>query len=201
MFNYSDKFLSILINRAKFGMAVAYNGLNTLEAEAIEGHYTDPSTGTLRELAALLLTGAENDPGQHGYDGMRDGVPIECKPINYKGGKNNANGHGHINDHSWTRHADFLSAGLIMQQSQFFYGDCAWIVEFPYRWIEEQMHGEITHCQRRAGRIVARFSYTNWIDCPDLEVRYLNKDVIVENRLNIVGGKFYNRLYDKILSK
>lgn len=201
MFTYSEKFLSILINRAKFGAPTAYNGVDPLAVEAIEGHYTDPSTGTLRELVALLLTDADNDVGQHGHDGMRDGVPIECKPINYKGGKKNANGHGHINDHSLKRHSGYLKDGLIMQQSQFFYGDCAWVVEFPYKWIETAMHKEIRQCTNEHRRIVARFSYLDWINCPDLEVKYINKVVIEKNRLNIVGGKFDKLLYSKILSK
>lgn len=201
MFTYSEKFLKILINRAKLGAIAAYADLDPLVIEAIEGHYTDPSTGTLRELVALLLSGAKDDPGQHGYDGVRRGKPIECKPINYKGGKNNANGHGHINDHSWKRHYGALDDGLIMQQSQFFYGDCGWVVEFPYSWINSKMAKEIAICEERGLRIVARFSYLDWIYCPKLKVRYINKEVIERNRLNVVGGKFHNRLYDKILSK
>ncbi len=200
MFAYSKKFLMILLNRAKFGSKVAYDGVDSLSTEAIEGHFTDPSTGTLRELVALMLSGAENDEGQHGYDGARGNIPIECKPINYKGGRANANGHGHFNEFSQKRHDDALADGLIMQQSQFFFGDCGWVVEFPYSWIKEKMVKEIEICESKGRRIVARFNYLDWIDCPDLQVKYINKEVIRENRLNIVGGRFNNRLYKKLIS-
>lgn len=191
---YDARIDSILKLRVTYGPEIAYMGLSLLEQRLLENHLQDPSTGTYRERASILLSNAEPWPGQHDYDAIRDGKPIEIKPKTYNkhpngSKKKNANGYGSINDHSLNRHEKFLREGLIMQQSQFFDGYCAWIIEFPYEWMADHMVNQIANAKTR---VCGRFHYIHWIDCPDLEVKWLNKNIVEEQRKNIVGGPYKN---------
>ena len=187
---YTARIDAILKLRVTHGPEIAYSGLSDLESRLIENHLQDPSTGTYRERASIILSGAEAWPGQHDYDAIRDGKPIEIKPKTWNPPKkSNADGHGAINEHSIARHEKFLKEEMIMQQSQFFSGYCGWIVEFPYEWMADHMVNQINNSKTR---IRGTFTYKNWIDCPDLEVRWINKALIKEQRNNIVGGPFKN---------
>jgi len=202
---YSKEYDNILINRAIYGPELAYSGLDKLTTMAFENHYMDPSTGTQRERAAILLSGAEDDPGQHGYDASRNGQPIECKPnlIYVKNPtrkrKVSADGHGSINDHTFDRHQKFIRDDLIMQQSQFFDGICAWIVEFPYtdETFFNHMVKQLTEAKNRSksGRVCGRFRYLHWWTSPNLSIPYINQNVIRKHKSHISGGYHGNRLY------
>ena len=202
---YSKQYDNIIKMRAQYGPEIAYRGLDELTAMAFENHFMDPSTGTQRERASILLSGAEDDPGQHGYDASRSGRPIECKPNLHfvknptRKKKISADGHGSINDHNFARHKKFIRDDLIMQQSQFFDGICAWIVEFPYtdETFFNHIVKQLTQAKNRSksGRVCGRFSYHQWWVSPQLSIPYINKDVIQEHRLHISGGYHGNRLY------
>ena len=163
----------------------------------------DPSTGTLRERASILLSGAIDDPGQHGYDASRNGLPIECKPNLHlvknptRKKKISADGHGSINDHNMDRHKKFIRDGLIMQQSQFFDGICAWIIEFPYsdETFLEHIVKQLSKNKSESGRVCGRFAYKHWWKSPMLSIPYINQSVIQEHQLHISGGYHGNRLY------
>ncbi|KKL09227.1 hypothetical protein LCGC14_2567990, partial [marine sediment metagenome] len=115
---------------------------------------------------------------------------IECKPTLYTGA-GTVRGSGSINDHSKKRHKKFIKSDPLVQHSQFFYGILGWIVEFPYKHptFIKQMEKDI-HKPKTSGRICGNFSYKQWIDCPDVTVQYINKDIINKYRENITGGKF-----------
>lgn len=183
-----QRYQRTLMLRALFGKEVAYVGIPLPERYAIEQHYMDSSTGTLREVVSLWLSNAELVPGRRNYDGVRNGRFIECKPTLYTG-TGTVNGSGSINDHKDHRHKKYIKSDLLVQHSQFFYGILAWIVEFPYKhptFIKQMEKG----IHKPSGRICGDFSYKHWIDCPDVTVQYINKDIINEYRENITGGKF-----------
>lgn len=192
-----DEYRELIVARVVDGFS-AYNGLDPFTVYCLENHLMDPSTGTLRERAALWISGAELEPGQHGHDGRRGRFPIECKPRIWappqaNSRKNNANGYGSINDHTWNRHEQYLQDHLIIQQSQFFGGICAWIIEFPYSYSEFIDHME-KHLHKASGRICGRFTYLNYWDCPGIQFPYTNRKLIEQQKLNIVGGN-QNRLF------
>lgn len=216
MFEYSKNYNKIVKIRAKEGLGGVkkiVNQMTRIDLEnfaclTLNNHFIDPSTGTLRELASIFLSGAKNDEGQHGYDGWRGNLPIECKPvIHYKNGSpKSANGHGSINDHSMKRHLQFTEDDLIMQQSQFFDGICAWIIEFPYTDSKFYLHMEK---QLRRGddpkenlrRVCGRFTYKHWWESPNLVIRYINKELIRESRLQITGGRYNKLLYQWLMNQ
>ena len=183
-----QRYQRTLMLRALFGKGVAYVGIPLPERYAIEQHYMDSSTGTLREVVSLWISKADLIPGRYNYDGVRDGRFIECKPTLYTGtGK--VTGSGSINDLSNNRHERFIRNNPLVQHSQFFYGILGWIIEFPYKHptFIKQMEKDL---HKTRGRICGIFSYKHWIDCPDVTIRYINKDIINEYRENITGGSF-----------
>lgn len=183
-----QRYQRTLMLRALFGKEVAYTGLPFPERYAIEQHYMDSSTGTLREVVSLWLSRADLVPGRRSYDGVRGGRFIECKPTLYTG-TGIVNGSGSINDHTDDRHEKFIKSNPLVQHSQFFYGILAWIIEFPYKhptFIKQMEKG----IHKPSGRICGDFSYKHWIDCSEVNIQYINKDIITENRRNITGGRF-----------
>jgi len=211
MINYSDNYNKVVAIRAtdgqggivEFASKLTREELEELFVLTFEHHFMDPSTGTVRELASIILSGAENDEGQFGYDAARKGRPVECKPVSHFSyvTKNSADGHGKINEHSLNRHDKFIRDDLIMQQSQFFDGRCAWIIEFPYTdsAFSNHMVNQITRA--KTGRVCGRFSYLQWMNCPNVVVRYINHEVIEQNRFNIVGGSRNTHLYEWLMNQ
>lgn len=198
---FNKKIDGIIKNRVIHGPKKAYKNLSKLEATLMENHLSDPSTGTYRERAAILLSGATALAGQFDYDAKRDGLPIECKPKTWNTGKKaNADGCGCINEHSMSRHMRFINDSLIMQQSQFFDVECAWIVEFPYSFMADHMVKQIA---KSKDRVLGRFRYNQWIDCPDLKLQWINHSLIERNRQNIVGGpqRIPNKLYKWLMEQ
>lgn len=184
------RYEQIIMMRALLGKEAAYAPIPITEAYPIEQHYMDYSTGTLREVVSLLISNADLIPGKHDFDGIRNGTFIECKPKLYTG-NGKVDGSGSINDHSAIKHKRALNVDSLIQQSQFFHGLLGWIVEFPYKHptflkkMEEDLH-------KTAGRICGTFFYKHWSDCSDINVRYINKDIIYENKRNITGGRYKN---------
>lgn len=178
-----------LVLRAIYGKEIAYKTISLPESYTFEQHYMDSSTGTLREVASLLISNADLVPGIRDYDGVRDGRFIECKPRLHTG-IGIINGSGNLNDHTIPKHEKAMDINSLMQQSQFFSdGICGWIIEFPYRHstFVKQMEKDL---HKSKGRICGSFYYKHWIDCLDINVRYINKDIIYKNREIITGGRY-----------
>ncbi len=211
MTEYSDNYNKVTAIRAidgqggviEFASKLTREELEDLFVLTFENHFMDPSTGTLRELASIILSGAENDEGQFGHDAAREGCPVECKPVSYSSNstKQSADGHGKINEYSQSRHEKFLRDDLIMQQSQFFDGLCGWIIEFPYTDSVFVNHMMKQMTRTTSGRVCGRFSYLQWMNCPNVVVRYINHDVIRQNRFNIVGGSRKTHLYEWLMDQ
>ena len=206
-----DDYKEIIINRVKHGPNIYKKYLNLddkyhclLKAQ-IEMHLMDPSTGTLREFAALWLSNAEPVSGQHGYDGQRGDIPIECKPNLWTPRKlkslrkQNVRGSGSINDHTFGRHEKYINEGLIMQTSQFFDGICGWIIEFPYTYDKFTQHME-KQLDKPSGRVCGRFTYLNYFDCPDIQIHYINRRLIKKYKNDIVGGKRNEKFFKWLMN-
>lgn len=196
-----EQYKKIIIDRATIGhTAYRKHNCTPLEKASIETHFMDSSTGTLREWAALWVSGAEPLFKQHGHDGERDGVPIEAKPKIWrlrKKSKHTADGYGSINDLSQNRHQKALNDNLIMQQSTFFGGRIAWIIEFPYSYsvFREHLENQLSNgMKQNRNRICGRFSYKQFCECPDVRLPYFNRKLIEKNQKNIVGG-YRNNLF------
>lgn len=188
--------------RAVYGQAVAYKGLAKDARLAYEGHYMDPSTGTIREMVTLFLTNcmkykpAKNEPAYDGYriDPMHtdDEIEyIETKPIlaNPEGPAKKA-GTGCINDHTFSRHERFLQDNLVMQSSTFFSdGILGFVIEFPYADIADHM--EMCLIKTKNSRGLGKFSFKTWHD-KNVKVTYLNKSAVEKNRNKVPGGKYKN---------
>ena len=182
----------------------------------IGNQMNDKNSSTLREQVTVdLLDDTEEIPGKHFYDGYKPSSESygEIKPVN-GGGK--LNGGGGITDFASEDNMKRLikdyylwnNGRLNMIVSGFVKGRIVYIIEFPYGFkkfsqklidygydrFEGKTKEDCKNGNSRQGTSsrVFNFSYLDYIDCPDVKVRWISPN-LSSFRKNIVG-KFYNWL-------
>jgi len=190
----------------------------------ISNTMNDKNSSTLREQVTVdLLDDYEEIPGKHFYDGYNFSTKSygEIKPIN--GSSKKLNGGGGITDFASEDNIKRLvkdnylwcNDRLNMIVSGFVKGRIVYILEFPYGFKKFSQKLIDYGCDRFEGKTkedckngnsrqstsvrVFNFSYLDYIDCPDIKVRWVSPN-LNSFKKNIVG-KFYNFLMGNKLQK
>ena len=194
---FSSELLSIAVDRA-FGKET--KKLDPVAEELFSIYMHDPNSSTLREEITIAVAGCKSLEGKLGRDCIGvDGVEKEVKPKNYT--KKATNGGGCFNDYTRSRFKKDSAVNLPMIQSLFVDGLLHYVVEFPYSAIKDRLDEQVTRiCEEEGNRYVrsASWTYKHWIDCPELKVHYINKNLIREGHVK-GNQKVVGPLYEKLL--
>ena len=127
-----------------------------------------------------------------------NGVEKEIKPKNYTTQRHN--GGGCFNDYTRKRYEKDCNVNLPIIASLFAKGMLIYVVEFRFESIADRLDEQIIRvCESEGNRYVrsCSWTYSNWIDNPDLVVHYINKDLLKEHYQygeGVVVGPFYKKL-------
>lgn len=102
----------------------------------IEEFANDSNSAKYREDITKLMVGLRPSEGKRGYDD--DFEAIEVKPVNYTG-NGKLDGKGNFSDFTWKRHRKYLADNVRMLVSGFNHGKLLYIVEFPYKSVQERI--------------------------------------------------------------
>ena len=193
---FSTKLLKLAVDRS-LGKPTKNQG--ELFEELYNEYMSDPNSSSLREQITAAVAGCKSIPGKLGRDAIDvNGNEKEIKPKNYTGKR--TNGGGCFNDYTRKRYEKDLCVNLPIISSLFAEGMLIYVVEFKFDAIASRLDEQIVRvCEREGNRYVrsCSWTYSNWIDNPDLIVHYINKDLLKEHAHygeGVVVGPFYKKL-------
>ena len=193
---FSTKLLKLAVDRS-LGKPTKNQG--ELFEEIYNEYMSDPNSSSLREQITAAVAGCKTIPGKLGRDAIDiDGNEKEIKPKNYTGKR--TNGGGCFNDYTRKRYEKDLNVNLPIISSLFAQGMLIYVVEFKFESIASRLNDQIVRiCEEQRNRYVrsCSWTYSNWIDNPDLIVHYINKDLLKEHAHygeGVVVGPFYKKL-------
>ena len=193
---FSTKLLKLAVDRS-LGKATEDQG--ELFEELYREYMADANSSSLREQITAAVAGCKSLPGKLGRDAIDiNGREKEVKPKNFTGKR--TNGGGCFNDYTRKRYEKDLNVNLPIIASLFAEGMLIYVVEFKFESIADRLDEQIIRvCEREGNRYVrsCSWTYSNWIDNPDLIVHYINKDLLKEHAHygeGVVVGPFYKKL-------
>ena len=193
---FSTKLLKLAVDRS-LGKPTKNQG--ELFEELYSEYMSDSNSSSLREQITAAVAGCKTIPGKLGRDAIDiDGREKEVKPKNYTGKR--TNGGGCFNDYTRKRYEKDLNVNLPIIASLFYDGMLVYVVEFKFDAIADRLDEQIIRvCEGEGNRYVrsCSWTYSNWIDNPDLIVHYINKDLLKEHahyNEGVVVGPFYKKL-------
>ena len=193
---FSTKLLKLAVDRS-LGKPTKDQG--EMFEELYSEYMSDANSSSLREQITAAVAGCKSIPGKLGRDAIDiDGNEKEVKPKNYTGKR--TNGGGCFNDYTRKRYEKDLYVNLPIISSLFAEGMLIYVVEFKFESIANRLDEQIVRvCEREGNRYVrsCSWTYSNWIDNPDLVVHYINKDLLQEHYQygeGVVVGPFYKKL-------
>ena len=193
---FSTKLLKLAVDRS-LGKPTKDQG--EMFEELYSEYMSDANSSSLREQITAAVAGCKSIPGKLGRDAIDiDGNEKEVKPKNYTGKR--TNGGGCFNDYTRKRYEKDLCVNLPIISSLFAEGMLIYVVEFKFESIANRLDEQIVRvCEREGNRYVrsCSWTYSNWIDNPDLVVHYINKDLLKEHYQygeGVVVGPFYKKL-------
>ena len=193
---FSTKLLKLAVDRS-LGKPTKNQG--ELFEELYKEYMSDPNSSSLREQITAAVAGCKTIPGKLGRDAIDvNGKEKEVKPKNFTGKR--TNGGGCFNDYTRKRYEKDLCVNLPIISSLFAEGMLIYVVEFKFDAIANRLDEQIVRvCEREGNRYVrsCSWTYSNWIDNPDLIVHYINKDLLKEHAHygeGVVVGPFYKKL-------
>ena len=193
---FSTKLLKLAVDRS-LGKPTKDQG--EMFEELYSEYMSDANSSSLREQITAAVAGCKSIPGKLGRDAIDiDGNEKEIKPKNYTGKR--TNGGGCFNDYTRKRYEKDLCVNLPIISSLFAEGMLIYVVEFKFDAIASRLDEQIVRvCEREGNRYVrsCSWTYSNWIDNPDLIVHYINKDLLKEHYQygeGVVVGPLYKKL-------
>ena len=193
---FSTKLLKLAVDRS-LGKPTKDQG--EMFEELYSEYMSDANSSSLREQITAAVAGCKSIPGKLGRDAIDiDGNEKEIKPKNYTGKR--TNGGGCFNDYTRKRYEKDLYVNLPIIASLFAEGMLIYVVEFKFESIANRLDEQIIRvCEREGNRYVrsCSWTYSNWIDNPDLVVHYINKDLLKEHYQygeGVVVGPLYKKL-------
>ena len=193
---FSTKLLKLAVDRS-LGKPTKDQG--EMFEELYSEYMSDANSSSLREQITAAVAGCKSIPGKLGRDAIDiEGNEKEIKPKNYTGKR--TNGGGCFNDYTRKRYEKDLYVNLPIIASLFAKGVLIYVVEFKFECIANRLDEQIIRvCEREGNRYVrsCSWTYSNWIDNPDLIVHYINKDLLKEHYQygeGVVVGPFYKKL-------
>ena len=193
---FSTKLLKLAVDRS---LGKPTDDQGELFEELYREYMADANSSSLREQITAAVAGCKSIPGKLGRDAIDvNGNEKEIKPKNYTGKR--TNGGGCFNDYTRKRYKKDLNVNLPIIASLFAEGMLIYVVEFRLEAIAARLDEQIIRvCEREGNRYVrsCSWTYSNWIDNPDLIVHYINKDLLKEHAHygeGVVVGPFYKKL-------
>ena len=193
---FSTKLLKLAVDRS-LGKPTKNQG--ELFEELYREYMADANSSSLREQITAAVAGCKSIPGKLGRDAIDvNGHEKEIKPKNFTGKR--TNGGGCFNDYTRKRYEKDLCVNLPIISSLFAEGMLIYVVEFKFECIANRLDEQIVRvCEREGNRYVrsCAWTYSNWIDNPDLVVHYINKDLLQEHYQygeGVVVAPFYKKL-------
>ena len=193
---FSTKLLKLAVDRS---LGKPTDDQGELFEELYNAYMSDSNSSSLREQITAAVAGCKSLPGKLGRDAIDiNGREKEIKPKNFTGKR--TNGGGCFNDYTRKRYESDLNVNLPIIASLFAKGVLIYVVEFPFDAIADRLDEQIIRvCEREGNRYVrsCSWTYSNWIDNPDLRVHYLNKDLLKDLAHygeSVVVGPFYKKL-------
>ena len=193
---FSTKLLKLAVDRS---LGKPTDDQGELFEELYREYMADANSSSLREQITAAVAGCKSLPGKLGRDAIDiNGREKEIKPKNFTGKR--TNGGGCFNDYTRKRYEKDLCVNLPIISSLFAEGMLIYVVEFKFESIANRLDEQIVRvCEREGNRYVrsCSWTYSNWIDNPDLIVHYINKDLLKEHAHygeGVVVGPFYKKL-------
>ena len=193
---FSTKLLKLAVDRS---LGKPTDDQGELFEELYSEYMSDANSSSLREQITAAVAGCKSLPGKLGRDAIDiNGHEKEVKPKNYTTKRHN--GGGCFNDYTRKRYEKDLSVNLPIISSLFAKGMLIYVVEFKFDAIADRLDEQIIRvCEREGNRYVrsCSWTYSNWIDNPDLIVHYINKDLLKEHYQygeGVVVGPLYKKL-------
>ena len=193
---FSTKLLKLAVDRS---LGKPTDDQGELFEELYREYMADANSSSLREQITAAVAGCKSIPGKLGRDAIDvNGNEKEIKPKNYTGKR--TNGGGCFNDYTRKRYKKDLNVNLPIIASLFAKGMLIYVVEFKFECIADRLDEQIIRvCESEGNRYVrsCSWTYSNWIDNPDLVVHYINKDLLKEHAHygeGVVVGPFYKKL-------
>ena len=193
---FSTKLLKLAVDRS---LGKPTDDQGELFEELYSEYMSDANSSSLREQITAAVAGCKSLPGKLGRDAIDiNGREKEIKPKNFTGKR--TNGGGCFNDYTRKRYEKDLCVNLPIISSLFAEGMLIYVVEFKFESIADRLDEQITRvCEREGNRYVrsCSWTYSNWIDNPDLVVHYINKDLLKEHYQygeGVVVGPLYKKL-------
>ena len=193
---FSTKLLKLAVDRS---LGKPTDDQGELFEELYSEYMSDANSSSLREQITAAVAGCKSLPGKLGRDAIDiNGREKEIKPKNFTGKR--TNGGGCFNDYTRKRYEKDLCVNLPIISSLFAEGMLIYVVEFKFDAIASRLDEQIVRvCEREGNRYVrsCSWTYSNWIDNPDLIVHYINKDLLKEHAHygeGVVVGPFYKKL-------
>ena len=193
---FSTKLLKLAVDRS---LGKRTDDQGELFEELYREYMADANSSSLREQITAAVAGCKSIPGKLGRDAIDvNGHEKEVKPKNYTG--KSTNGGGCFNDYTRKRYEKDLSVNLPIIASLFAEGMLIYVVEFKFESIASRLNDQIVRiCEEQRNRYVrsCSWTYSNWIDNPDLVVHYINKDLLKEHYQygeGVVVGPLYKKL-------
>ena len=193
---FSTKLLKLAVDRS-LGKPTEDQG--ELFEELYREYMADANSSSLREQITAAVAGCKSLPGKLGRDAIDiNGREKEVKPKNFTGKR--TNGGGCFNDYTRKRYEKDLCVNLPIISSLFAEGMLIYVVEFRFETIADRLNDQIVRiCEEQGNRYVrsCSWTYSNWIDNPDLVVHYINKDLLQEHYQygeGVVVAPFYKKL-------
>ncbi len=157
-------------------------------------YINDRNSSTLREWLTLTVAGYTPIEEKLGYNGYRmAGIGAkkeycEVKPVNVYRKEDGAwsrklNGGGNFSDYTPERLKKDLSQNLWMLTSGFAEGKLLYVLRFPFfclrEHLEQVLKRQFGGTRRPRGQYLrkASFSYRNFSNCPQLEVKFVADDL------------------------
>ena len=193
---FSTKLLKLAVDRS---LGKPTDDQGELFEELYREYMADANSSSLREQITAAVAGCKSLTGKLGRDAIDiNGREKEIKPKNFTGKR--TNGGGCFNDYTRKRYEKDLCVNLPIISSLFAEGMLIYVVEFKFESIASRLNDQIVRiCEEQRNRYVrsCSWTYSNWIDNPDLVVHYINKDLLKEHAHygeGVVVGPFYKKL-------
>ena len=194
---FSTKLLKLAVDRS---LGKPTDDQGELFEELYREYMADANSSSLREQITAAVAGCKSLPGKLGRDAIDiNGREKEVKPKNWNG-KKRTDGGGCFNDYTRKRYEKDCNVNLPIIASLFAEGMLIYVVEFRFESIADRLDEQIIRvCESEGNRYVrsCSWTYSNWIDNPDLIVHYINKDLLKEHAHygeGVVVGPFYKKL-------
>lgn len=182
-----------------FGDKKQFKKMPKVAQEIIELFLSDKNSSTLREEVTLFVANYKKLDKKQGADGYNDERKkyAEVKPEyahkNEKGKQKKLAGGGSFNDITFKKINEIKDWDMLC--SGFANDKCVFVARFPAEFITSMLETKLSKkINNPTTRKSVRFGYKQYIDCPNLEILYFDKDNSKGCMSKAMFQKFVNKI-------